>query len=151
MSERTKGAEPADVVSPSATVTLSVAELAAYEADRGRVLELATQVAELESRELVRQKAEDDAALEAEILTLSSAGKLPPSLHDWARTLSRVELAAWADVAPSYAPATAAAQPEPGEGAQLSDEDKQAARLMGVSIDDFAKHRQAETAGEDRN
>jgi len=143
MSNEKKVAAPESGREPEAgTVTLSVAELAEYEADRGRVLELATKVAELEAREARRDSDQAKAALDADIAELSRAGKLPPSLHEWARGQSRAELSAWAAVAPTY---VAPRAETPGESVALSDEDKRVARLMGVPIEKFINARQAET------
>lgn len=105
---------------------------------------LAGRVQELEERESKR-------ALDAKIAELSTAGKLPPSLHEWARSQTMESLEAFGQNAPALAPPPDApdsdgVDPEKATAAsvQLSDADKHVAQLLGVDLDELAKERARE-------
>lgn len=106
--------------------------------------------AEAQSTKLAERIAELEAAKAAEahsalIAKLSEDGKLPPALHDWARTISTEQLSAFGEKAPA-----AAARPEPkappSDTVTLSDEDERLIRAHNIDRAAFLAARKAEQA-----
>jgi len=82
-------------------------------------------------------------AHEALITKLSEDGKLAPSLHDWARTISTEALSAFAEKAPT----TPAEPKQPAvDTVTLSDEDERLIQLHGIDRAKFIAARKAERA-----
>lgn len=104
-------------------------------------------VKELSDQIAAHDKAAEQIEHEALIKQLSDDGKLPPSMHDWARSQPLDSLKAFGQVAPVLG-AKAAPKDSHQEPAQrpvvLSDEDKKAALLMGMSEEDMVAERRAE-------
>lgn len=77
------------------------------------------------------------------IAKLSEDGKLPPSLHDWAKTQSIESLTAFGEHAPVLAPAAKveSAKTEQNGTVTLSEEDKHVAALVGNSLEFITKHK----------
>lgn len=143
MSNETQGTGPDSGSGPSGTVTLSVAVLEDLELSKKRAGELAKKVAELEARDAEREQKAQKAAHEVYILELSKSGKLPPSLQEWAQTQSRAELDTFIKHCPAFVPATRADAPAEAS-VQLSEEDREASRLTGVSIKQLLEERKLE-------
>ena len=105
--------------------------------------ELPAKVAELSQQ--IKTLTDERQAQEREQLIgkLSEAGKLPPSLHEWARGQSLESLAAFGDAAPAVAPGVVA-QP-PADGVMLlSDEDEEAIKMGLATRDSFVAERKRE-------
>ena len=82
---------------------------------------------------------------DALIVTLSEAGKLPPSMHDWAKSVPLAVLESFGEAAPVVASA------EPVKAAKtdsvvLTDDDKKIARLLGLSEADLLAAKTADAA-----
>ncbi|MHA1572376.1 MAG: phage protease [Alphaproteobacteria bacterium] len=75
---------------------------------------------------------------------LSEAGKLPPSLHDWARGQSMESLSTFGDAAPTVAPVSAI-QPQSDGAIILSDEDEEAIKLGLATRESFMAERKRES------
>lgn len=97
---------------------------------------LAERIAALESERV-------HAEHEALIASLSEAGKLPPSLHDWARSQSLDCLRAYGEKAPSAKPAI---QPPVSDEVALTEEDLRVMAQHGITRDQFIAARKAEKA-----
>lgn len=79
------------------------------------------------------------------IAKLSEDGKLPPALHEWAKSQSIESLTAFGEHAPVLAPAAKveSAKTEQNGVVTLSDEEKQAAALLGNSLEFLTQHKKA--------
>lgn len=77
------------------------------------------------------------------IAKLSEDGKLPPALHEWAKSQSIESLTAFGEHAPVLAPAAKveSAKTEQNGLVTLSDEEKHAAALLGNSIEFLTQHK----------
>jgi hypothetical protein len=140
---KTEGTEPTGGTVPE-TVTLSVAAVAELQAASKQADELATQIAGFEAEKKEREAKSEAAGLDSDILALSTAGKLPPALHAWAKTQTREGLAAWAKDAPQYTPPAAAKQPQTESVMELSAVDADMCARMGIDPEAFKKTRAAE-------
>jgi len=126
-----------ELLTLTGTKTLTEA-LVAIEANA----KLPTEVAKLSAAIAERDKADAGRDRDALIVTLSEAGKLPPALHDWARTQTLDSLQAFGESAPEMAGGENHDPPEGGvKTVSLSDEDRKVMKQMGVSKEDFLKVR----------
>jgi phage I-like protein len=105
--------------------------------------ELPAKVAELSQQ--LKTLADEKQAQDRDQLIgkLSEAGKLPPSLHDWARGQSMESLSAFGDAAPTVAPVSAL-QPHSDGAIILSDEDEEAIKLGLATRESFLAERKRE-------
>lgn len=118
--------------------------------------QLATQVATLEAEKATAER-------DQYVAELSTSGKLPPSLHAWAKTQTKAQLEAWAKDAPDYTPgATSGAAPgEGGKGAtaqthaagptsqahtavSLDADDLETCKLLGIPPEQFLERKKFE-------
>lgn len=96
----------------------------------------------------LRAKGEADAK-DALIARLSTDGKLPPALHDWARSQSIASLEAFGAHAPRVVETSPAPiAPATGARIELTEEEKAVARALGVKLSDIANHKAAISAEE---
>lgn len=109
--------------------------------------ELPAQVAELSQQ--IKQLNDEKSANEREqlIASLSEAGKLPPSLHGWARSQSLESLSAFGDAAPSQVVAADNVQESNSTAIVLSDEDEEAIKLGLATREAFINERKRERKG----
>ena len=82
---------------------------------------------------------------DALIIRLSEAGKLPPTLHDWARSLPLEALIAFGEGAPALVGSEGAEPKEPAPADMLDPEIKRSLAQLGLTDDDY---RAAEAAGQ---
>lgn len=105
---------------------------------------LPAEVAKLSATIAERDKADAERDREALIVELSEAGKLPPALHDWARTQTLDSLKMFGESAPEM-PIENHTPPEGATtGVALTDEDRRVMKQTGVSEEDFIATRKAE-------
>lgn len=96
----------------------------------------------------VKEKAKA-AAKDATIARLSEEGKLPPALHDWARTQTLESLEVFGAVAPRVVrPGDAEAVVPAVARVELTEEEKIVAKALGLRLADLVKHKQALAAEE---
>lgn len=99
--------------------------------------ELPAKVAALETEVASARETETARKREALITELSEAGKLTPGLFSWAATQSLDSLKAFGDAAPVHSVASEpAVEAEPAK--VLSDSDREAFKLMGLTDDEIA-------------
>ena len=90
------------------------------------------------------QSAQAEAAAQAAVDAAQSAGKVAPALRDWALGYARADLAgfeAFAAASPVLAGDLAAQGRKPAADAALTDEDRIACKLLGLSEAQFAAHK----------
>lgn len=106
--------------------------------------ELPAKVAELSQQ--IKQLSDEKSANEREqlIASLSEAGKLPPSLHDWARSQSIESLSAFGDAAPAQIVASSNVAESDSTAIILSDEDEEAIKLGLATREAFINERKRE-------
>ena len=140
--------EGGDVPSPPPErkgVTVTLTGLAAYQALAERAKVLVARMLELEGLEAARVKRHQAAAVEEQIQRLHAEGRLPLSLHDWARSRTLEQTAEWAAHAPS--PAEAAAPPAKFDATEVTPEMREVAKQMDVPIEDIAAHLERQSKG----
>jgi phage I-like protein len=134
------------------TVTELAARVGALTTDNAKLVkaageiqaQLATATAELTG--LKTAKAQQDKA--DFIAQLSTAGKLPPALRDWALGQEMTVLKAYADAAPVLSPGTApTTAPTTATTTTLSDEERAVCRMMNLSEADFLATKNEKAAG----
>jgi phage I-like protein len=119
------------------TEAAALATLSSWKESAAQSTKLAAKVQELES-------ATTNGARDALIETLSQAGKLAPSLKDWAKTQTLAQLQAFGEKAPVSTVATPELkEPKPGEITitTLSATELEVIRLTGVPVEDFIKQK----------
>lgn len=103
-------------------LTAKMTELSAQAASGAKAAEtLATLTAQVEKDKR-----------EALVQTLSREGKLPPSLHEWARTQTLASLEAFGKVAPAVAQPAAVTQPTPETPSAVDSDAKVMLRAFGM-------------------
>lgn len=102
------------------------------QADKGKAAE--AQLSELKTKIDADKK-------DALIAKLSDEGKLPPALHEWARTQSIESLTAFGEKAPAVVSTKPVESNQGGVTTTLSEEERQVAKLLGLSGDDVLKHK----------
>lgn len=111
----------------------------------GKVQEVAT---ELSTRVATLEADQQQSAWQMAFNTLDTDGKMPESLHDWAKTQSAEQLSAWGKGAPVVLSAARHTPPAGGgPGATtvtLTSEDQKMATLMGLDVAKFAAVRATE-------
>lgn len=101
----------------------------------------------LELNEL-RAKAEANAK-DALISRLSEEGRLPPALHDWARSQTIASLETFGAHAPRVIEhSVAPVAPASGARVELTEEEKAVAKALGLRLSDLANHKKAIAAEE---
>jgi phage I-like protein len=143
----------ANIDQAGAAVQLLKADLAKVTAERDQLLTAAAETAkQLEAANAAVAKFNEDAAKASKasehatlIATLSSAGKLPPALHAWAKETDTATLRKFGEMAPVIAAVDPAVKPVEGakeqpsaSAASLSDEEREVADQLGISLSDFA-------------
>jgi hypothetical protein len=89
------------------------------------------------------------AAKDATIARLSEEGKLPPALHDWARSQTLESLEVFGSVAPRVVrPGDAEVVVPAVARVELTEEEKIVAKALGLRLADLVKHKQALAAEE---
>jgi predicted Zn-dependent peptidase len=126
LSERDKSSAALLAERDALTEKLSAAEAEATK--------LAERLASLEAERVTAER-------EALIARLSVEGKLPPALHDWARSLTAEKLAEFGDKAPSANPAPL---PPVSDEVTLTSEDLAVMKQHGLTRDQFIAARKAE-------
>jgi phage I-like protein len=110
--------------------------------------QLATQVATLEADKTSRER-------DGYIAELSTAGKLPPALHNWAKTQTKAQLEAWAKDAPAFTGGAPAIEGASGEGVKpaqstvgttLSAEELEVCKHLQLTPKQFLERKQFEAA-----
>jgi phage I-like protein len=124
-------AEKTELLGATGTESLSALRerIAKLEKTEQVATELSTRVATLEADQT-------QAKWQATFDELDSKGKMPDSLHDWAKTQSAEQLSAWGQGAPVVHQGrteSATRQTSAGGTTVLSSEDRQVMRLMGIS------------------
>lgn len=141
------GVEAADVATLAAHVK-ALKEAASRQPDPAQWVPMAQHKAVAD--ELAKLQAEV-AAQKADALVRAamSAGKLAPALKDWAMDYARRDpegFAAWTEKAPVVVAAQSQAAPHVASNADtLTEEDRIACRLLGMSEADFAAHKKTLT------
>jgi phage I-like protein len=133
------------ILTLTSTKTLADA-LAAIEANA----KLPAEVKRLSDVIADRDKADADRDRDALIVTLSEDGKLPPALHEWAKTQSVESLTAFGEGAPVINEENHE-QKAADKSPQLTDEDKHIAKVTGVSLEDFTAQRKLELSAKEGN
>lgn len=115
-----------------------------------RALKLRAEAGDAAVLELAELRAKGEAdAKDALIARLSTDGKLPPALHDWARSQSIASLEAFGAHAPRVVETSPAPiAPATGARIELTEEEKAVARALGVKLSDIATHKAAIQAEE---
>jgi phage I-like protein len=118
------------------------------QAQAGESVKLAEKIVTLTAERDALTEADAERKQKALIAELSEAGKLPPSLHDWAQTISYEQLSEFGEKAEPSAKAEATT-PKPAAGAdpEVTEQMRATAKQMGVSVDDIKatiKAREAE-------
>ncbi|MHA1572465.1 MAG: phage protease [Alphaproteobacteria bacterium] len=131
----------AELLSVTGTKSLSAA-MAAVSANAKLPAEMAKLSAEVAALNTDKAARERDAL----IATLSEAGKLPPAMHEWARSLPTEALSAFADVAPAHPGATEAAAPGDNH-IRLTAEDEKVIASGIVGREQFIETKRAIEAG----
>ncbi|MEW6560404.1 MAG: phage protease [Pseudomonadota bacterium] len=93
------------------------------------------------------QSAQAEAAAQAAVDAAQSAGKVAPALRDWALGYARADLAgfeAFAAASPALAGDLATQGRKPAADAALTDEDRIACKLLGLTEAQFAAHKAAQ-------
>ena len=88
-------------------------------------------------------------AAEAAVVQAMSEGKVPPALKAWATAYAAADPAGFAEyvqAAPAFTAAHSAQHVNQNDGTALSEEDRAACALLGISEADFAAHKQKTTA-----
>lgn len=88
-------------------------------------------------------------AAEAAVVQAMSEGKVPPALKAWATAYAAADPAGFAEyvqAAPAFTAAHSAQHVNQNDGTALSEEDRTACALLGISEADFAAHKQKTTA-----
>jgi len=120
-------------LSGKASVAEATAEFARWKASADQCVKLAVRVTQLENEQ-------KSAKLDSTIVKLSEEGKLPPALHDWARTLTVEQLEQFAASAAPVAggPTSPAVRPPAGGSLTLlSDEERVVCSQMNITEKDF--------------
>jgi phage I-like protein len=120
-------------LSGKASVPEASAEFARWKASSDQCVKLAVRVTQLEDEQ-------KSAKVDATIIKLSEEGKLPPSLHEWARTLTVAQLEQFAaSAAPVAGGPTAPPVRAPAGGSLtlLSDEERVVCSQMNITEKDF--------------
>lgn len=115
-----------------------------------RALKLRAEAGDVAVLELAELRAKGEAdAKDALIARLSVDGKLPPALHDWARSQSIASLEAFGAHAPRVVETSPAPiAPATGARIELTEEEKAVAKALGVKLSDIANHKAAIQAEE---
>ena len=108
--------------------------------------ELPGKVAELSAEIKIMTEHKEAAEKSDLIAKLSEAGKLPPSLHGWARSQSMASLAEFGEAAPELATKTAA-DPVAGAAVVLTDQDEKMIKLGLATREQFISERKREQEG----
>lgn len=88
-------------------------------------------------------------AAEAAVVQAMSEGKVPPALKAWATAYAAADPAGFAEyvqAAPAFTVAQSAQYVNQNDSTALSEEDRTACALLGISESDFAAHKQKTTA-----
>lgn len=119
-------------------ISAALATIAQLKAQAGESVKLAARLASLEAETVKRDR-------EATIARLSESGKLPPALHDWARSLSAEQLVAFEAAAPAAKAPVAPPAANNGDPI-LSAEDERLIKLHGTDRAAFVARRKLELA-----
>lgn len=95
-------------------------------------VELADTVRKLEAEKAERDKADAERKQGELIAKLSEEGKLPPALHEWAKSLSYEQLSSFGEVAGVVAPKQSTQHKS--NPVQLTDEEKRTAKMLNIPL-----------------
>lgn len=115
-----------------------------------RALKLRAEAGDAAVLELSELRAKAEAsAKDALIYRLSEEGRLPPALHDWARSQTIASLETFGSHAPIVVEHNVApVAPASGARVELTEEEKAVAKALGLRLSDLANHKKAIAAEE---
>ena len=133
-------------VSDEASAVARVAELSALGKDNEAKIAALSAAVEAKTDEAIKLNAEiaaiqakhDDELKGSKIASLSAAGKLPPAQKAFAEGLTLEQLDTFAETL-SAITTKPVSEPDSGKVETLSDDERQACKLLGVSIEEFTK------------
>lgn len=149
-------AQAVETINRNKATLADVADVLGCSADTvgaaARALVLRAEAGDKAVVELAQVKADAEAKAKRDLVAeLSEAGKLPPSLHAWAETQPLESLRAFGAAAPALVqPVSAPADitPPRGPAVELTEDEKHVAKRLGISLDDLAKYKAAQSAKE---